>query len=497
MQFWHDLLTRQVEQRPNAAALRDSLGVSWSFRELADASAASAEVLTDAGVRPGDRVLVLSENCCAVVATLMAISQLGAIAVPVNARMSADEVDKILSHAEPKVILCSSQVSEPARRHAERLKATEVHGKFGQFHMAVQDGGSRDAPAEVAVLLYTTGTTGAPKGVMLSHGNLLFGGRASAELRDMQPGDLVYGVLPMTHVFGLASVMTAALFAGAEVWLEARFSAENLYQALRAGVTRLAAVPQMHALVMQYAKEQGLEKLGSTSLQYVSSGAAPLDPDWKRRAEAFYGVALQNGYGMTEATAGICATRNSSLGNPDISTGPPLPGVEVRISQGVAGGGDGLGEVQLRGPNVMLGYYKNPEETDKVLDAQGWLSSGDIGRLDERGFLHIEGRSKELIIRGGFNIFPPEVEAALNAHPKVVQSAVVGRLVKGDEEVIAFVEASPAGALDAEELGDFVKSQLVAYKCPSHIVITEKLPAAPTGKILKHQLLQHFAQELG
>ena len=496
MTYWHSLLDRQIAARPGAPAFRDSLGCHWTYAMLGEASVALAEHLKAAGVTAGDRVVVLAENCCAVVAALMGISRLGAVAVPVNARMSAQEVHRILDHARPAAVLCSSAVSEAALQHAKDLAAKEISGCYGRMHLARRGAGARDAPAQVAVLLYTTGTTGAPKGVMLTHSNLLFGGQASAELRDMAAGDLIYGVLPMTHVFGLASVMTAALFAGAEVWLEARFSAEKLYHALRQGVTRLAAVPQMHALVMQYAKEQGLDQLGSSSLQYVSSGAAPLDPDWKRRAEAFYGVALQNGYGMTEATAGICATKNAVPGDPDTSTGPPLPGVEIKIDEAVQGGGGGLGEVLLRGPNVMLGYYRNAEETGKVLDAQGWLRSGDLGRVDERGFLHIEGRAKELIIHGGFNVFPPEVEAALNAHPQVVQSAVIGRWNGQDEEVLGFVEVSAQDRPEEKDLARFVRQQLAAYKCPSRILLVEKLPAAPTGKILKHKLLLHFADAL-
>lgn len=312
----------------------------------------------------------------------------------------------------------------------------------------------------------------------------------------MQSGDVIYGVLPMSHVFGLASVMTAALFSGAAVRLETRFSAAKLYYALREGVTRLSAVPQMHALVMQFAKEQGLDTLGSDDLQYVSSGAAPLDPEWKRKAEAFYGRPLQNGYGMTETTAGVCATSNSDLGDPDISTGPALPEVEVRIDETATGGGDGIGEVLVRGPNVMLGYYKNPEETAKVVDGDGWLRTGDLGRLDDRGFLHIEGRCKELIIHGGFNVFPPEVEAALNAHPSVVQSAVIGRNRNGDEQVLAFCQVAEGDAPDVAELAAFVREQLAGYKCPRHIILATALPAAPTGKILKHKLTEAFAQEL-
>lgn len=496
MKLWHDLLAAQASARPEAAGFSDSLGNRWTYGDLAQAAAELSQVMRETGVKSGDRVMVLAENCCAVVAALMAASQTGAVAVPVNARMSPKEIDRILEHARPALVLISTQVEGQARAHAQRLGAKEISGSYGGMHMAAPYPSSADAPDQVAVLLYTTGTTGAPKGVMLTHANLLFGGKTSAELRDMVPGDVIYGVLPMTHVFGLASVMTAALYAGAEVWLEARFSAQNLYEALRRGVTRLAAVPQMHAVVMQFAKEQGLERLDSSVLQYVSSGAAPLDPDWKRRAEAFYGVALQNGYGMTEATAGVCATKNSSPGDPDVSVGPPLPGVEVRIDEGVAGGGGGLGEVLIRGGNVMLGYYRNPEETQKVLDGEGWLRSGDLGRLDAQGLLHIEGRSKELIIHGGFNVFPPEVEAALNAHPQVVQSAVVGRRTKGDEEVLAFVQFAKGDQPEVAELMQFVRAALAGYKCPSQIVLTEILPAAPTGKILKHKLLDQFAQQL-
>ncbi|MGR3760376.1 class I adenylate-forming enzyme family protein [Roseobacteraceae bacterium NS-SX3] len=495
MDYWHGFLDRQAAERPDAPAFQGS-GGAWTFAELSSAADAVSAELRKAGVQPRDRVMVLCENCRAAVAALFAASRLGAVAVPVNARMSAGEVGRIIAHARPAAVLMTAHVSPEAAAHAERLEAKRISGRFGELHLAAPHPSSPDAPEEVAVILYTTGTTGDPKGVMLTHENMRFGGRTSAELRDMRPGDVIYGVLPITHVFGLASVVTASLYAGAQVLLEARFSAAKLYEALRGGVTRLAAVPQMHALVMQYAKEQGLQKLGSGALQYVSSGAAPLDPEWKRKAEAFYGVALQNGYGMTETTAGICATKNSAPGDADVSTGPALPGVEVRLDESVPGGGDGLGEVMVRGPNVMLGYYRNPEETARVLSPDGWLRTGDLGRFDGKGFLHIEGRCKELIIHGGFNVFPPEVEAALNAHPKVVQSAVVGRRVQGDEEVLAFVQVAEGDAPDAEELRAFAGRQLAGYKRPRQIILATALPAAPTGKILKHKLLEHFAEQL-
>ncbi len=489
---WHHFLDDQLAGRADAPALTDDGGAVWDYGALDAACSSLAEALGQAGVRAGDRVVIIAENCAAGVAALFACSRLGAIAVPTNARQSRAEITRILNHARPAAVLLTSAASGDAGAHGARLGAREITGAFGLLHLATPFGSDPDAGRDVAVLLYTTGTTGAPKGVMLRHGNLVFGGRASVAVRGITRGDVIYGVLPMTHVFGLTSIVTAAICAGAQIRFEARFSPDRLYHALKGGVTLLSAVPQMHALVMQYAREQGFERLDSDTLRYVSSGAAPLDPDWKRRAEAFYGVALQNGYGLTETTAGVCVTQ-SRIGDPDVSVGPPLPGVEVVID---TPGAQGVGEVLTRGPNVMKGYYRNPGETALVLDPQGWLRTGDLGRVDAQGHLHIMGRLKELIIHGGFNVFPPEVEAALNAHPQVIQAAVVGRVVGGDELVVAFVQVAQDDRPDPQALGRFVAQRLAGYKRPAQIILATSLPAAPTGKILRHRLLEVFADQL-
>ncbi|MCV6594087.1 MAG: acyl--CoA ligase [Silicimonas sp.] len=485
---WHDLVATQAATRPDALALTDSTGLRWTWAEYHAAACDLADQLRAAGVQAGDRVLLLSENCAAAIATLFAASQLNAPVIPFNARQTAAELDRVMAHAEPAAILTTSHVSPDARAHGERLGATPITGAFGTLDLATRPSNPETGIEEVGTILYTTGTTGDPKGVMLTHGNLRFGGAASARLRGMVPEDLIYGVLPITHVFGLASVVTAAATIGAPVWLESRFSAAKLYEALREGVTLLSAVPQMHALLMQYTKEQGLETLGSPALRYVSSGGAPLDPAWKRKAEAFYGVALQNGYGMTETTAGISATSND-LGDPDISTGVALPGVEVRIE------GE-TGEILTRGGHVMQGYFRNPGASAAALDPEGWLHTGDIGKLDDAGRLHILGRSKELIIHGGFNVYPPEVEAVLSDHPKVIQAAVIGQMVEGDEKIIAFCQIAESDRPEAEELRAFAAERLAGYKRPTRIILATTLPAAPTGKILKHKLAEAFAEEL-
>lgn len=493
---WHHFLDAQVASRPDALVVTDNGGASWDYATLDAACNAVRTCLEEAGVCPGDRVLLVAENCAAAVAALFACSRLGAIAVPTNARQTEAEITRILEHARPAAVLLTSAASRDAATHAARLNAREISVANGALHLATPFGSDPDQDGDeygdVAVILYTTGTTGTPKGVMLTHGNLIFGGQSSVAIRNMTREDVIYGVLPLTHVFGLSSIVTAAMCAGAQIKFEARFSAARLYRALGQGVTLLSAVPQMHALLMQYTREQGFERLQQSALRYVSSGAAPLDPEWKRKAEAFYGVALQNGYGMTETTAGICVTQ-SPIGDPDVSVGPPLTGVEVEIDQP---DGDGIGQVLTRGPHVMKGYFRNPSDTALALNAAGWMHTGDLGRIDDRGFLHIMGRLKELIIHGGFNVYPPEVEAALNAHPQVIQSAVIGRTVKGDEQVLAFVQVAPGDEPDAEALRQFVAGQLAGYKRPAQIVMASELPAAPTGKILRHRLLDVFSDRL-
>ena len=483
---WHDILELQVLKRPDALAYSDTLGIRWSYTDTANAVADITRQLHTAGVQPGDRVLLLAENCTAVVAVLFACSRLGAAIIPFNARQSEDEVARVLAHAEPAVVLFTSAVSCEARQHASGFNAATMCGAFGELDCCKLKSNPVDLE-DTAVILYTTGTTGAPKGVMLTHGNLRFAGTISVEAREITANDYAYGVLPLTHVFGLASVLTACTCAGAHVFLEPRFSPAKLYKELCNGVTMLSAVPQMHAMLMQYAKEQGYKHLPAQTLRYVSAGAAPLDPDWKRRAEAFYGVALQNGFGMTETTAGVCLTRNK-IGDPDTSCGPPFPGVEVKLDLNAAGAEGEVGEVLIRGDCVMKGYFRSPETTAEVFTNDGWMRTGDLGSLDERGRLHIRGRLKELIIHGGFNVYPPEVEAVLSEHPQVIQAAVIGQRQDGDELVVAFVQAAENDFPDPRELREFAAQKLAGYKRPSRIEIRTQLPAAATGKILKHKL---------
>ena len=492
----HHLLEHQAAHAPDAIALSTAHTGDVTFADWLAASRDLAGELRKEGVGAGHRVMLVAENSFTAAAGLIAASMLDAWSVPVNARLSAPEIERIRDHAQPAATLFTHTVSDAAHGHAQTASAHDIGVGPEPAMLAIQPGtnaepGSEDA-SQVATLLYTTGTTGDPKGVMLTHANLIYGGQTSASHREITSTDHIYAVLPLTHVFGLSSAFMAGLAVGARLELVPRFDAAITFAALQLRVSIFPAVPQMHALLMAHASQCGLQELKAERLRYISSGGAPLDLAWKQKVEAFFGLPLFNGYGMTEATAGIAATRPGAT-RADTSVGKMLTDQEVRIDQP---GQDGTGEIIIRGPNVMAGYYHNQAATDEILDKQGWLRTGDLGYQDEHGNLHITGRAKELIIRSGFNVYPLEVEAALNKHPQVVQAAVIGHSENGNEDIVAFIQPLADIDLTPDELKTHLNDQLAAYKHPTRWIISDQLPAAPSGKILKARLATVFVDEL-
>lgn len=498
----HRILEPWVAATPDAIALEDA-SRRLTYRELHQAIVNTAERLHQAGVRGGDRFLVVGENCAAVAVLVFAASMLDAWVSVINARLSAREVDNFAAHSGARRILFAAAASRDAAEHARRLQAGPVDWPglegvaLGPLNESCQPEPVYESGREqVAALIYTSGTSGDPKGVMLTHANLLFIAENSRCLRQLRPGDRVYGVLPLSHVYGLTAVLLASLHAGAGLVLVPRFDPQHLAQALAEdGITVLHGVPAMYAKLLEWGRRPG-NRLAAPRLRVAQSGGAPLDQALKDDFERTLGVILHNGYGMTESSPSISQTR---LERPrhDCSVGEPIPGITVRIvdaqsKQDVAPGE--VGELWLRGPNVMKGYYRNPELSRETVDAEGWLNTGDLARQEADGALFIVGRSKELIIRSGFNVYPVEVEQVLNSHPLVVHSAVVGRAVAGNEEVVAFVEPAPGSGLEAEALAAFLRERLSPYKLPAQIVLMEHLPATATGKILKNQLRQMAAQ---
>ncbi len=494
-----DIARLNAARDPHADALRQADRV-WSHAQLAAAADAAAISLREAGVRGGDRVLIVGENCAILLALLFGVAQCDAWAAIVNARLSPREIDALAAHCQPRRIIFLADISPDAAAHAQRYAAAtmlEIPG-FGRALLSNRDDDCAPEPVyadpaqQVAALIYTSGTTGDPKAVMLTHRNLLFIARLSSTLRKLQPSDRVYGVLPISHVYGLASVSLGTLYGGASLALEPRYTPAGMLAALtEGGVTMLQGVPSMYAKLVDLIEARG-GGIDTSQLRACFVGGAPLDPELKARVERVLGKTLHNGYGLTEASPTISHTRLDAPRR-DCSVGSVLPGVEIRIvdvkdpSRAAVAAGE-PGELWVRGPNVMRGYYRNPDATARVIDAQGWLNTGDLARHDADGTLHIVGRTKELIIRSGFNVYPPEVEAVLNSYPGVTHSAVVGRAVPGNEEVVAFVELRPGAVTTSAEIAAFLRTRLAPYKQPAEIHVLPALPVAANGKVLKHRL---------
>ena len=444
MRTLDDLLQRGDDAAP---ALVDG-AASWTYAQLRAEVERHTAMLADAGVRPGDRVMLLAENCAAQVALIFAIARTGAWIVNVNARLSPGELAAIEAHSGARLV---------------------IHLDDGAVHAgALNHDCVPELERDVAALIYTTGTTGNPKGVLLTHANLLFVAQASSTLRAVVATDRAYAVLPISHVYGLTSVLLGTLYAGACLVLEARFTPAAMRAAIP-GLTILQGVPAMYARLLDFC---GGARIPS-SLRFIYAGGSPLDPALKARVEQAFGLPLHNGYGLTETAPTVSQTRLDAP-RTDSSVGMAIPGVDVKL----------VGEeLWVRGPNVMRGYYKGPV----AVTADGWFNTGDMARIDADGAIFITGRTKELIIRAGFNVYPLEVETAINAHPDVAMAAVVGRpLADGDEEVVAYVQARAGCA--APELTDWLAARLAPYKRPARIVFMDALPAAANGKVLKHRL---------
>jgi long-chain acyl-CoA synthetase len=493
-----DVIKPWSERLPEQPALVDPSG-TWTYRQLATAVPEAERWLVDSGVRPGDRVLIVCENCRAFVVTLLALAALDAWPVLASARLSAREIDQIRDHCGARRTIYTTSVSAQAREHAKRHSAvaqdvaTLGPVAMGPINNEVEpESIDTELAQRVAALIYTSGTTGLPKGVMLTHRNLLFVAAMSAKIRSLSSDDRVYGVLPMSHAVGLSVVLLGSLLSGSTLYLTPRFDPVAAVGTMeRERLTVILGAPGMFSLFADYAKLRGLKSLKFPALRIISSCAAPLQIALKSQVESLFEIALHNGYGVTECSPNIAQTKVGEYRS-DTSVGQVLPGVEVQLvssdHQPVADGE--VGELWVRGPNIMKGYYHAPDETAAAINAEGWFNTRDLARMDS-GYLFIVGRSSELIVRFGENVYPAEVEAVLNAHPAVVRSAVIGRSVegtRGGEEVVAFVQLAPSSATAESELAEYAAQHLAVYKRPSQILLVPSMPLTSTGKVMKGEL---------
>ena len=467
----------------------------WTHADILAGIEAARAVLVDAGVRAGDRVALVIENGVAGLCYFQAIASLDAWAVLANARLSRRELEVIFEDSGARFAVFGTGESEAAARHADGRAAARV---TGPHHADIALCGlDDDAPAEpvfddpadqIAAMIFTSGSTGRPKGAMLSHRAILYQSAIVAARRSFAPGDCPYVVAPMVHVLGLAGMVLPCLHVGAAIRLAARFDVAEVAQALGEGkLTHLYGPPPMFAALIAHSATTG-GVIEAPNLKEILVGGAPAGEDLRAAASRVLGMKIGAGYAATEFTP-IAASVPSDPVNPG-AVGRPFPGVELRIADenGTERPQGEIGEVWCRGPGAMNGYYRDRAATDAVMKGDGWLAIGDLAYLDEDGQIHLVGRLKDIILRSGFTVYPAEIEAVLSAHPDILQSAVVGRAVADNEEVVAYVQPAPGAYLDIAEIHAFARDRLAPYKRPGRIVPLDALPVGPTGKVAKEEL---------
>lgn len=473
-----------------------------AYREIDEQSGRLAASLLARGLVPGDKVAVQLPNLPEFVLAYFGILKAGLTMVPLNPLFTAPEIAYHLGDSDAKLLVASDFSAEAALAGAGEAGVSDVvivslgapapSGAVPFADLLAEEDTGEIHPTgsdDTAVLLYTSGTTGRPKGAELTHFELYMNCTVAPQLFGMRDDDVALGALPLFHVFGLSSVLNAAVRYGGSVALVPRFEAESVVDVIeRRRVTVLSGVPTMYVALL------GVDTAGRdvSSLRAAVSGGASI-PGGVIRAfeEKFPGLAILEGYGLSE-TASTATFNISAEQRKVLSIGKPIWGVQMRAvdldGAELPPGADNIGEIVVRGHNVMKGYYKRPEATAEAL-RNGWLHTGDLGYRDEDGYFFIVDRLKDLVIRGGYNVYPREVEEVLYAHPEVVEAAVVGRPDdRLGEEVVAFVVLRPGASADAAALTTFSRERLAAYKYPREIHLLAELPKGGTGKILKREL---------
>jgi malonyl-CoA/methylmalonyl-CoA synthetase len=462
---------RRWEQAPGARAVFDPAR-GWLTRgDLARESEAAARRLAALGVRAGERVLTSGEPSAALVVAHVACLRLGAAVVPANTAYRADEIAHLVRDAEPVAALVEGEERAAWVRAADaRMRiATPALAGLAEERAALDEA----APADAALIGYTSGTTGRPKGAVLSHANLLASAEALRLAWRWSERDVLVLALPLFHMHGLGVGVHGTLHAGASAVLVPRFSPEAVLAAARAhGATLFFGVPTMYHRLVSASDAAALR-----ALRLCVSGSAPLDAELFARFEALTGQRILERYGMTE-TAMLVSNPHDGERRPG-TVGLPLPGVALRLAAS--------GEIEVRGPNVFAGYWRRPGANAEAFTPDGWFRTGDVGERDPAGYLRIVGRAKELILSGGFNVYPREVEDALAQHPAVREVAVVGTPSAEWGEVVTAYVVSDA-PLGADELRAFLADRLAAYKQPRLVHRVAALPRNALGKVQRQRL---------
>ncbi|SDG61819.1 long-chain-fatty-acid--CoA ligase [Pseudonocardia oroxyli] len=461
------------------------------YAALHAAAAAVAGDLREQGVEPGDRVGLVLPNVPAYPILFYGALLAGAVVVPMNPLLKAREVEYYLGDSGMKVVYGWDGSGDVVPTAAEAVGITGIvvpaTGPTGLRGTPVEEPVER-ADDDTAVILYTSGTTGQPKGAELTHHNLASNAATTSEtLIEIGPDDVIMGCLPLFHVFGLTCGLNAAVRAGATLTLIPRFDpAKALQVVARDGVTVFEGVPTMYA-AMLHSPDAGSADM--SSLRTCITGGSAMPVEILKQFESTFGCQVFEGYGLSE-TAPVASFNQPGHERKPGTIGFPVRGCEMRVvdDEGRDVPDGEPGEIAIRGENVMKGYWNRPEATAEAIP-DGWFRSGDIATRDADGYYTIVDRKKDLIIRGGYNVYPREVEETLYEHPAVAEAAVIGiKHADLGEEIGAAVALKPGAEATAEELQQFVKERLAAYKYPRSVWLVDALPKGPTGKILRRNV---------
>ncbi len=486
------MLSDAVERNRAGVALRlDDRAITYELLDAATARAAG--LLAGGGIRRGDRVGVMLPNVPHFPIVYYGILRLGAIVVPMNVLLKAREIAYYLGDSQASVLIAWDGFAAEAEAGAARagvacrLVGPGELGRLMSEESPVDEVASVGA-SDTAVILYTSGTTGAPKGAELTHANLTRNAEVSAGLFSLDETAITLGALPLFHSFGQTCGMNATIRGAGCMTLIPRFDAVKALEIIaRDRVTVFEGVPTMYSAMLEVPNRDGYD---TSTLRVCASGGASMPVELLRGFEAAFGCAILEGYGLSE-TSPVASFNQPDRERKVGSIGTPIPGVEMKL---IDDGGDeppvgGVGEIVIRGHNVMRGYWRNPQATAEAIDADGWLRSGDLAIVDEDGYFFIVDRKKDMIIRGGYNVYPREIEEVLYEHPAVREAAVLGIPDSSlGEEVGAAVAVRDGVAVTEAELCEFVRERVAAYKYPRRIWFVGDLPKGPTGKILKREI---------
>jgi long-chain acyl-CoA synthetase len=486
------IVTESAARVPDSSAVR--LGdAELTYADLDDRSARMATLLLEKGLQPGDRVGVMLPNVLEFPIAYYGVLRAGAVVVPMNVLLKRREIAFYLEDSGAKLLLAWHGFAAEAEGATADAGVELIEVEPASFAAMLAEreptpGLADSAEEDTAVILYTSGTTGKPKGAELTHSNLFRNADVSSRTTsEIAAGDVVFGGLPLFHSFGQTVSMNASLMVGACLTLVPRFDpGEALATMQRDRVTHFYGVPTMYGALLHHPERESYD---TSSLRTCITGGASMPVEVLRGFEEAFGAIVLEGYGLSE-TSPVSSSNHPDRERKPGSIGTPLEGVEMRVvdedDNDVAQGE--VGEIVIRGHNIMKGYWQRPDATEEAMRG-GWFHSGDMARVDEEGYFYIVDRKKDLIIRGGYNVYPREVEEVLYEHPKIREAAVVG--VTHDqwgEEIGAAVVLHDGEELAPEEVSAYVKERIAAYKYPRLVWFLDELPKGPTGKILKREI---------